>query len=42
MAAGDTITVEKLVVVYTSRDVAAASVRPACLDDSAAMPRPDF
>jgi kojibiose phosphorylase len=32
-AAGDTITVEKLVTVYTSRDVAAASVRPACLDE---------
>jgi kojibiose phosphorylase len=33
VAAGDTITVEKLVAVYTSRDVAAASVRPACLDE---------
>ena len=31
--AGDTITVDKLVAVYTSRDVAAASVRPACLDE---------
>ncbi len=33
VAAGDTLTVEKLVAVYTSRDVAAASVRPACLDE---------
>jgi kojibiose phosphorylase len=33
VAAGDTITVEKLVAVCTSRDVAAASVRPACLDE---------
>ena len=32
-AAGDTITVEKLAAVYTSRDVAAGSVRPACLDE---------
>ncbi len=31
--AGRTLTVEKLVAVYTSRDVAAASVRPACLDE---------
>ena len=31
--AGDTLTVEKLVAVYTSRDVAAASVRPTCLDE---------
>ena len=42
VAATETITVEKLVVVYTSRDVAAAPVRPACLDGFAAMPRPDF
>lgn len=33
VAAGDTITVEKLAAVYTSRDVAAGSVRPACLDE---------
>jgi kojibiose phosphorylase len=33
VAAGDTLTVDKLVAVYTSRDVAAASVRPACLDE---------
>jgi kojibiose phosphorylase len=33
VAAGDTLTVEKLAAVYTSRDVAAASVRPACLDE---------
>ena len=33
VAATETITVEKLVVVYTSRDVAAAPVRPACLDE---------
>jgi kojibiose phosphorylase len=33
VAAGDTLTVEKLVAVYTSRDVAAASVRPACLEE---------
>ena len=33
VAAGDTITVDKLAAVYTSRDVAAASVRPACLDE---------
>jgi len=33
VAAGDRITVDKLVTVYTSRDVAAASVRPACLDE---------
>ena len=33
VAAGDTLTVEKLVAVYTSRDVAAASVRPACLNE---------
>jgi kojibiose phosphorylase len=33
VAASDTLTVEKLVAVYTSRDVAAASVRPACLDE---------
>jgi kojibiose phosphorylase len=33
VAAGDTLTVEKLVAVYTSRDVAAASVRQACLDE---------
>jgi kojibiose phosphorylase len=31
VAAGGTLTVEKLVTVYTSRDVAAASVRQACL-----------
>jgi kojibiose phosphorylase len=31
VAAGATLTVEKLVAVFTSRDVAAASVRPACL-----------
>ena len=33
VAAGDTLTVDKLVAVYTSRDVPAASVRPACLDE---------
>jgi kojibiose phosphorylase len=33
VAAGDTLTVEKFVAVYTSRDVAAASVRAACLDE---------
>ena len=33
VAAGDTLTVDKLVAVYTSRDVAPASVRPACLDE---------
>jgi kojibiose phosphorylase len=33
VAAGDTLTVDKLVAVYTSRDVAAASVRSACLDE---------
>jgi kojibiose phosphorylase len=33
VAAGDKLTVDKLVAVYTSRDVAAASVRPACLDE---------
>ena len=33
VAAGDTLTVEKLVAVYTSRDVAAASVRPMCLEE---------
>ncbi len=33
VAAGDTLTVDKLAAVYTSRDVAAASVRPACLDE---------
>jgi len=33
VAAGDTITVEKLAAVCTSRDVAAASVRPACLEE---------
>ena len=33
VAAGDTLTVEKLVAVYTSRDVAAASVRRRCLDE---------
>jgi kojibiose phosphorylase len=32
VAAGDTLTVDKLVAIYTSLDVAAASVRPACLD----------
>jgi kojibiose phosphorylase len=31
VAAGQTLTVEKFVVVYTSRDVAAAAVREACL-----------
>src|SRR4051812_1272711 len=33
VAAGDTVTVEKLVTIYTSRDVEAASVRQACLDE---------
>jgi kojibiose phosphorylase len=33
VAAGETLTVEKLVAVYTSRDVAAASVQVACLDE---------
>src|SRR2546429_656191 len=33
VAAGDTLTVDKLVAVYTSRDMPAASVRPACLDE---------
>ncbi len=33
VAAGDTITVDKLAAVYTSREVAAGSVRPACLDE---------
>ena len=33
VTAGETLTVDKLVAVYTSRDVAAASVRPACLDE---------
>ena len=33
VAAGGTLTVEKLVAVYTSRDVAAASVRRSCLDE---------
>ena len=33
VVAGETLTVEKLVAVYTSRDVAAASVRPACVDE---------
>ena len=33
MAAGDMLTVDKLVAVSTSRDVAPASVRPACLDE---------
>jgi kojibiose phosphorylase len=33
LTAGDTLTVEKLVSVYTSRDVAAASVRQACLEE---------
>ena len=33
VAAGDTLTVDKLVTVYTSRDVPAGSVRQACLDD---------
>jgi kojibiose phosphorylase len=33
VAPGATVTVEKLVTVFTSRDVAAASVRPACLDE---------
>ncbi len=33
VAAGDTLTVEKLVAVYTSRDVAPASVRPTCLNE---------
>ena len=33
VAAGDTLTVDKLVTVYTSRDVPADSVRQACLDE---------
>jgi kojibiose phosphorylase len=33
VAAGNTLTVDKLVAVYTSRDVAAASLRPACLNE---------
>ena len=33
VAAGDTLTVDKLVTIYTSRDVAAASVRQAGLDE---------
>jgi kojibiose phosphorylase len=33
VAADDMLTVEKFVAVYTSRDVAAASVRSACLDE---------
>jgi len=33
VAAGDTLTVEKLVTVCTSRDVATASVRRRCLDE---------
>jgi kojibiose phosphorylase len=33
VAADETLTVEKFVAVYTSRDVAAASVRSACLDE---------
>jgi kojibiose phosphorylase len=33
VAPGATVTVEKLVTISTSRDVAAASVRPACLDE---------
>ena len=33
VAAGDTLTVDKLVTVYTSRDVPAGSVRQACLDE---------
>jgi kojibiose phosphorylase len=33
VAAGDTLTVDKLVTVYTSRDVLAGSVRQACLDE---------
>jgi kojibiose phosphorylase len=33
VAAGESLTVDKLVAIYTSRDVAAASVRPACLDE---------
>ena len=33
VAAGDTLTVEKFATVYTSRDVAAASVRATCLDE---------
>ena len=33
VAAGETLTVDKLVTVYTSRDVPADSVRQACLDE---------
>jgi kojibiose phosphorylase len=33
VAAGDTLTVEKFATVYTSRDVAAASVQATCLDE---------
>jgi kojibiose phosphorylase len=33
LAAGNTLTVDKLVAVYTSRDVPAASVRRVCLDE---------
>ncbi|MBV9208827.1 MAG: glycoside hydrolase family 65 protein [Actinobacteria bacterium] len=33
VTAGDTLIVERLVAVYTSRDVAAESVGPACLDE---------
>ena len=33
VAAGETFTVEKLVTIYTSRDVDAGSVRQACLDE---------
>ncbi|HEY9378737.1 MAG TPA: hypothetical protein VIQ02_16795, partial [Jiangellaceae bacterium] len=33
VTAGDTLTVDKLVTVYTSRDVPAGSVREACLDE---------
>lgn len=33
VAGGDTLTVEKFATVYTSRDVAAASVRATCLDE---------
>jgi kojibiose phosphorylase len=33
VAAGETLTVEKLVTIYTSRDVPAASVREACLGE---------
>lgn len=33
VAAGQTLTVEKLVTIFTSRDVAAAAVAPACRDE---------